>query len=204
MLIGLAGFAGSGKSVVADVLTGDLGFRRVKFADGLKGMTRALLRTIGYCEEDVERYVEGDLKQSEIPEIGLTSRFVQIDLGTRWARRLDRRFWVRVTSGQLDDLGDVDVVIDDLRFPNEADEIRRRGGIVIRVDRPGAKPAAYRWGRLGRALYALGFKFGAHPSERPSRFRADVVIRNSGTVEQLRAAALAAIAHVENRARSCA
>ena len=61
-----------------------------------------------------------------------------------------------------------DVVIDDVRFPNEADMIRRLGGELWLVDRPGT---AYEGGHaIEGALVDL---------------MPDAVINNSGTLEDL-------------------
>lgn len=136
MLIGLTGLAGSGKSVVADVLINEFGFNRVKFADPLKNMLRTLMRDMGYCEDDVERSVEGDLKEAEIPEIGVTMRHLMVTLGTEWGRDAVRPdLWTRLWEARADSF--TDVVVDDVRFPNEVALIRQRGGMIWRIERHG-------------------------------------------------------------------
>lgn len=136
MLIGLTGLAGSGKSVVANVLTNDFGFERVKFADPLKNMLRTLMRDMGYCEDDVERHVEGDLKETEIPEISVTMRHLMVTLGTEWGRDAVRPdLWTRLWAARAS--MSTNVVADDVRFPNEVDLIRSAGGTIWRLERPG-------------------------------------------------------------------
>lgn len=135
MLIGLTGLAGSGKSEVAAVLI-ENGFERVKFAAPLKNMLRTLMRDMGYCEDDIERHVEGDLKETEIPEIGVTMRHLMVTLGTEWGRDSVRPdLWTRLWAAQADRFPHV--VVDDVRFPNEVEAIRARGGQIWRIERPG-------------------------------------------------------------------
>lgn len=57
---------GAGKSEAAGHLIAKHGFVPMKFAGPLKDMTRAALRVLGYDPDTVERYVEGDLKESVI------------------------------------------------------------------------------------------------------------------------------------------
>lgn len=136
MLIGLTGLAGSGKSVVANVLTTEFGFTRVKFAAPLKNMLRTMLADMGFCEDDRERMVEGDLKETVIPELGVTPRHLMVTLGTEWGRECVRQdIWTTLWAAQADRFDRV--VVDDVRFPNEVSLIRSRGGELWCLDRPG-------------------------------------------------------------------
>lgn len=191
MLIGLSGFAGSGKSEVARVLIEEFGLVRIKFADPLKNMYRAMLRDMGHTAEDIERYVEGDLKRSVIDGLeglGVTSRGFMIDLGTAFGRKiLHPDFWVHLWNARVQATR-ADVVADDLRFVNEEREVRANGGVTIQIRRPGAAPAAFKWKRLGPWLYRrFGIMWGVHDSERIDRLKPDFVIINSGSLASLRA-----------------
>lgn len=136
MLIGLTGLAGSGKSAIADVLTVEFGFTRVKFAGPLKNMLRTMLADAGYCEQDRERMLEGDLKEEVIPALGVTPRHLMVTLGTEWGRDCVRKdIWTTLWVAQA--LRHERVVVDDVRFPNEVDIIRYLGGQIWKVDRPG-------------------------------------------------------------------
>jgi hypothetical protein len=142
MLIGLTGLAGSGKSEVAGVLMNEFGFVRVKFADPLKNMLRTMLRGMGHIDEDVERMIEGDLKEAMIPELGVTPRHLMITLGTEWGRNQVREdLWIRLWKAAAEMEGRV--VADDVRFPNEVDAIRAAGGQVWRVHRPGVVASSH-------------------------------------------------------------
>lgn len=136
MLIGLTGLAGSGKSEVARVLMEEFNFQRVKFADPLKNMLRTMLRDVGHTDEDVERYIEGDLKETIVDGIGVTARKLMITLGTEWGRDIIAEdLWIRLWEAKADRF--TNVLADDVRFPNEVAAIKARSGAIWRVDRPG-------------------------------------------------------------------
>ena len=136
MLIGITGLAGSGKSEVARILVDHYGFERVKFADPFKNMLRTMLRDIGHCESDVERYLEGDLKETIVDGIGVTARRLMVTLGTEWGRRLiGDDLWIRLWAERAACFPFT--LADDVRFANEVETIEARGGIVWRVNRPG-------------------------------------------------------------------
>lgn len=67
-------------------------------------------------------------------------------------------------------MGDVLIVADDVRFAEEAAAIRALGGLVVRIERPGA-------GLDGAAA--------AHPSEAGGVGPVDVVIVNDGDLPRL-------------------
>lgn len=170
MLIGITGLAGSGKSEVARVLMDEFGFQRIKFADPLKNMTRSLLRDIGYCEFDVERYVEGDLKESLIPEIGVTSREIQKLIGQKFGREgCGADVWANIADARFENRAGERVLSDDARHLNELQRIHARGGCVWRVNRPGVPMVD-------------------HPSERDiPALPVDLNLHNDGSLADLRA-----------------
>jgi hypothetical protein len=60
-------------------------------------------------------------------------------LGTEWGRNLiGPQFWTGIAQhwAQRNLQDGHSVVIDDVRFPNEAEVIKRMGGILVRVIRP--------------------------------------------------------------------
>lgn len=130
--------AGMGKSLVADHLVAAHGFRALKFAGPLKNMIRSLLEDAGVPHGLIEGYVEGALKQDEIPQLGVTCRHLMQTLGTEWGRQNVREdLWVYLTERAVERAHNMgyDVVIDDLRFPNELGMVRRMGGLAVRVER---------------------------------------------------------------------
>lgn len=184
-VVGLSGFAQSGKTTAALYLEKKYRIRRKHIAEPLRAMLAVLLKANGMSSDMITRYLEGDLKESVIPELGVTSRYAQITLGTEWGRELiSNDLWANTWERGIED-GEP-VMNDSVRFPNEADAIRRRGGVVIMIKRPGTKPAKFKWGKLGEFLYdKLGLLWGVHDSERIDRIKPDFVIHNDSTVEQL-------------------
>lgn len=137
-IIGFTGLAGSGKSECAHRLIAHHGFVRGKFAGALKEMMRALLRYRGADAATIERMVEGDLKEVPSPLLnGRTSRHAMQTLGTEWGRDcICPELWVDTEMDAR--AAATNLVFDDVRFPNEAAAIKRAGGLVVSIKRPGA------------------------------------------------------------------
>ena len=168
--------AQSGKSSVANVFVAQ-GYRRVKFADPLKNMVRSLLRDVGFDNVTIERYVEGDLKEVPIEQLGgKTSRFILQTIGTDWGREIMYpNLWIDVAMAKVDRYLErgYNVVVDDLRFPNELAALNVRHATTIRVTRPGFVPTSRYEGAMDEV-----------------RFHIDLF--NNGTLEQLKGLVLGA------------
>lgn len=134
LVVGLAGPAGVGKSTLAARLTATVApvaVRRMSFADPLRDMLRAL--------GVPETAIVGDLRAKERPcdeLLGQTGRHAMRTLGTEWGRKtIHPDLWVAAWERRLAETLESVVVIDDVRFDNEAAAIRRAGGVVIRLRR---------------------------------------------------------------------
>lgn len=130
-LIGLIGRKGSGKDTGAQVLL-DQGYKNVKLADPLKGMLRYLLQYQGVDTSNIERMIEGDLK--EVPTeflAGHTPRHAMQTLGTEWGRVcMGENFWALMVVPATKDKNSV---VTDVRFPNEVHTILNAGGMVYGI-----------------------------------------------------------------------
>lgn len=170
-LIGVTGQAGSGKSEVSRFLVENIGFRLVKFADPLKDMLRSIYRGVGLTPSEIERRIEGDLKEVPCPFLSWrTPRHAMETLGTEWGRDLMApNFWIDSWESRVEGLP-VPTVADDVRFENEAKAIKRRGGAIIRV-----VPAEVRR-QASTHVSAKGI---------PEHL-VDIEIVNDGTIEDLR------------------
>jgi hypothetical protein len=137
VLIGIVGIAGSGKTLVAKHLVEHRGYTRMRFADPLKRMLRDGL---GLTDEEVD----GDMKSTPNPVFaGRTPRYLMQTLGTEWGRKkVSHDIWVNIWKRDAALAGDR-VVVDDVRFSNEADAIRALGGTIWRVYRPGIVAASH-------------------------------------------------------------
>jgi hypothetical protein len=100
----------------------------------MAGPLKDMMRSIGLTES----HIEGTLKEIPCEMLaGNTPRYAMQTIGTEWGRNImGQDFWVSIAESQaLErlDRGD-DVVIDDIRFQNEADMVRRLGGAVIGIN----------------------------------------------------------------------
>ena len=134
MIIALTGPAGCGKSTIAHALERDHGFVRVRFAGPLKDMLRAL----GLTAEQVD----GEEKETPLSLLcGRTPRQAMQTLGTEWGRNcIGADVWVNAAMRTVDQLlaAHRDVVIDDLRFDNEARALAGRRAHIVQLHRAGA------------------------------------------------------------------
>lgn len=135
-VIALCGLAKSGKSTIADYLVKEYGYQRIKFADPLKDMLRAI--GLSYAE------IEGDRKEDSCKLLGGKSpRYAMQSLGTEWGRNLIcPTIWIDIweirANASLSK--NIPVVVDDCRFQNELDVAQHIGGKSIHIIRPSNTP----------------------------------------------------------------
>lgn len=131
---------GSGKTELTNVLVDLHGYTPVKFAGTLKSMIRTLLVDAGSSPLEAFEYTEGSRKEEIIPFFGVTTRYLMQTLGTEWGRnQVKGTVWIDVAKAKIQKLLDYghNVVVDDMRFPNEFQAIKDLGGLTVRVIRPG-------------------------------------------------------------------
>lgn len=120
----------SGKTTVSNYLQKEYGYSPVKFAGPLKDMLRNLLNNF-YEYDTAEELVEVN-KHSQLAPCfgGKTPRDMLISLGTFWGRDMvNDSIWVDLCLAEIErqKLFKADVVIDDMRFPNEYEALDRLG-----------------------------------------------------------------------------
>lgn len=152
-LIGIAASrAGSGKSTVANALIQKADFVHVPFAGPLKRIGTAVLVEAGFSEIEARRFLYHD-KHSEIPGLGVTGRHLLQTLGTDWGRRqINPTIWRDLWARQVNTLRkqawrearECRIVVDDVRFPNEAELIRKMGGFNWLIERPRTREESLR------------------------------------------------------------
>lgn len=142
MIIGISGLIGCGKNTVADQLTSQFGFRKDSFATSLKDVCSILFNWPRHL-------VEGDTKESrewrEIVDYWWAEKLGIPNFSPRLALQLigtdtlrnhfNEGLWFMTLENRIRNNPDQHVVISDVRFPNEIEFIRNRGGIMIRVNR---------------------------------------------------------------------
>jgi hypothetical protein len=141
MIIGFVGLIGSGKDTAADYLVNFHEFRRDSFANTLKdavanvfGWDRTLLegRTAEARKwrEEVDHWWAGRLNMPH-----LTPRWILQYWGTEVIRDgFHDDMWIASLENKMRKTTD-NIVISDVRFPNEIKAIHNSGGIVIRIKR---------------------------------------------------------------------
>jgi len=210
-VIGVCGLAGSGKNEVTKVLIEECGWVNVAFADEMK---RICKRVYGFTDEQLwgpsemrnapdKRYPRGKvLDQDEYVEVYLSPRLALQELGS-WGRRCYPDVWAdygmrvaaklgngewdynyREGAFQIPGACPKNVCISDVRFRNEMTSIKRHGGKVWRVVRPGA---------------GLEGEYAQHDSETEQQTipdsEFDLVIHNEGTLDELKDKVRYALVH---------
>lgn len=205
MIVGISGHAGAGKDTIADRLVEQHGFVRVGFADPMKRFCQEVFdftdeQVWGTIEHKnrpdpryprvVERGLRGDVCEYLAPRYALQT------LGTEWGRDCYPNLWIdyalRVArtllgggwqydsrEGLCDEPGAFPVqgvVFSDCRFANEIEAVKRAGGVIVRVVRPG----------FGGEVGIAGHRSEAEQRGIPDA-EFDHVIHNAGTLEDLAA-----------------
>lgn len=165
ILFGINGKARSGKDTLAKVFL-EAGFTRVAFADALKEATAVITgEPVAFYHDDVH-------KELTIPHLGVTRRKALQGVGNTMRSVLGDQVWLLRALLPYDNHEMNLVVVTDVRYPNEAEAIRKRGGCVIRVLREGS-------GLTGEA--------SAHVSEQTlDDSLIDIEVLNDGTIGELR------------------
>ena len=123
MIIGFSGKKGVGKTSASNYIARVYGFQPKSFATPLRDMAKGLF---GFKDSDF------DVNNKEKPYLyyDWCPREFMVNLG-QFLRYHDAEYWVKRVG--LDKI--YDYSIDDVRFKNEAEHIKKMGGIIIRIDR---------------------------------------------------------------------
>jgi dephospho-CoA kinase len=164
MIIGLSGYAQSGKDTVAKYLVENRGFERVAFADPIRNLLwdiNPLLKDGFYLQGVVKAY-GWDVAKTRFPEV---RRLLQ-ELGVGARKNIDEDLWIIKALRTMS--GDGNYVVTDVRFQNEASMIRMSGGQIWRVERIGVDAV------------------NSHISEHDlDNWEFDAYIHNNSTIEDL-------------------
>ncbi|RUM43541.1 MAG: hypothetical protein DSY80_05415 [Desulfocapsa sp.] len=160
-IIGFAGRAEAGKTTAASYLETVHGFRHMNFATPLKEAASIMTGLPSMY------FYNQDLKKQEIPWLLMSPRKFLQRLGTECVRdHIGKDFWVKRMQQEIDKFPDRSIVIGDIRFEEEASMVQSMGGIVVEIQRSNEKNP-----------------YG-HSSEIID-FNCDVILGNTGTVEDL-------------------
>jgi len=158
MLIGLSGFAQSGKDTVAKYLIEEHGYTRLAFADVLRRALYTLNPIILVSNEGailrLKEHVD-EVGWEEAKKIEEVRKLLQV-FGTEVGRALlGENVWVNLALKEMKE--DRDYVFTDVRFLNEANLLRDRGGSIWRIERPSVEAVNQHLSE--RALEGYNFDF---------------------------------------------
>lgn len=173
-IIGVSGYARAGKDSAAAALLA-LSWHHGSFAAKLKAFLYAVnpqivQNGITYRLANLVDAYGWERCKDDYPEVRALLQRTGTDAGRRV---LWEDVWVDAAMRDLP--GGRPAVFTDCRFPNEAEAIRRAGGLVIRVNRPGVGPAVDEHGVAHESETAL------------DDYRFDAVIDNDSTLKDLHA-----------------
>ena len=203
-IIGVFGYAGSGKDTVGKLIQYNMSRSRIPIEEVVENYSnnewwmeeqsgweiKKWAGKLKYIASiitgiPVEKFEDQEFKKTSLgPEWGMTVRDLLQRLGTEAMRDgLHKNVWVNalmadykihpehfndIANGRETGDGYPNWIITDTRFPNEAQAIKDKGGMVIKVDRPGVGPV------------------NGHPSEDALKdYNFDYVIHNDGSINDL-------------------
>lgn len=139
-VLGLSGWARSGKDTIADYLVETEGYVKVSFAQPIKDALEALNPeiTIEGAVYTIRQMI--GLGWESLKDLSPSVRPLLQRMGTEVGREMfGQDFWVEAALSRVPDGSKV--VFADVRFPNEANAIRNLGGEIWRIERDGVGPA---------------------------------------------------------------
>lgn len=156
MIIGLTGYAQSGKDTVAKFLIENYGFTRIAFADKIREFLYEVNPMVGcspsgYLKDLVN--LKGWEAAKQEPQV---RRLLQ-DIGVGARKLFGDMFWVDQALKKIEFGGNY--VITDVRFQNEADEIKLSGGQIWRVQRPGVDAVNSHISEVEMDNYPVDYRF---------------------------------------------
>ena len=166
MIIGIAGYKGSGKDTAGSVLVDTYGWDKMSFAAPIKDLTANIFnldRLMLEGNTSEARYV----REMPLPNVfGKTPRYLLQVIGTGFRDLIHPDVWVKIVETNYLN-HDNHVVITDVRFPNEVEMISKYG-FVVGIKRP-------------------GFNGDQHISERAlDNVALRYIVNNDGTMQDLK------------------
>jgi len=136
MIFGITGRKGHGKDTISDILVKKYDFEKLSFADPLKRAVKEIFnlsdqQLYGYEKEFIDKYWK------------VTPREILQFVGTELFRNqlknlipdVEENIWVKVLENKIKNVRG-NIVISDVRFPNEVDMIKKLNGKIIKIIRP--------------------------------------------------------------------
>jgi hypothetical protein len=186
MIIGIGHRKGMGKDTFAQMLLDELNdnlgddvfYYKQSFADGVKGWAYDMFCRYG-LKSGLYYEQHRDEKEVIIPELLKTPREIYLLMG-QFGRSIRPDYWIEQTVTSEDQ----NLIIPDLRYPNEMERIKALGGVTIEILNPRVEITH------DEADDAL------------ERHMFDYLLVNEGTLDELRAKANEVAVMIKDR--SCA
>lgn len=139
-IIAICGYKRAGKDTVSNILCSEYGYQNMKISHHLKKLCKDLF---GFTDDQVE----GESKDVVDPIWGITPRQGMQFFGTDVMQYcikdllpdIERKFWIKKMIKDINDTSYDKIVISDLRFIHEYDELKKIYGnnvSIWRVERP--------------------------------------------------------------------
>ena len=133
-IIAICGYKRSGKDTVANIISQLYGHKHMKIASKLKDVVQTLF---GFTYSQIEE----DSKDDVDHRWGISPRQAMQFIGTEMFQfkvqellpDIGRRFWIKGMTATIPE--NTSIVISDLRFVHEYEELKKLGVYVIRVNR---------------------------------------------------------------------
>jgi len=122
----------TGKDSAGQYLERKYGFVRLAFADALKEGAMAI-----FGLSHVQCYGPTEIKEAVDPRWDMSPRGILQAMGEGMRQAIYPDVWVRIVQERMLADRTKNYVITDLRYPNEAQMVRKLGGMLVRIDRPG-------------------------------------------------------------------
>jgi len=200
-IVGLCGFANSGKSSIAKYLVKNYGFVRLSFAGPVKDVASVVygwdrFKLDGQTEEDRIWRETSDFTWSKFLGRNITPRIALQQIGQGMRDIIDPNIWVHMVRREIEINENTNFVIDDVRYVNERMMLKDVGAnlyIVHRADHTGITFPSEECKRLWEeAIYEQVLsvdKTPLHRSEwdwlRDPTITKDPIIENCGNLENL-------------------
>ena len=133
MIVGIAGYKGSGKDTIGKVLVDHYNFEKMSFAQPIKDLVHHTFR----IDKNILSGDGGErvFRELQMPEwFNLSPRDMLQKIGMSFRENLHEDVWVKLLENQYLKKKK-HVVITDVRFPNEVSMVKKHG-LMIAVKRP--------------------------------------------------------------------
>lgn len=171
MIIGLSGKIGTGKSTIANIFE-DNGYHLDSFANSIKDISNIIFgfdKNIleGFTKENRELKEKPDEHYSSFLNKSFSPRDSLLLIGELGRNNIHPDIWVEPVFNRYNLNKNKKLLITDVRFPNEYNMIKKRGGVIFRINRDNS------------------YKLNHETECALDNYNFDYVIDNNGTLEEL-------------------